>query len=214
MALPCFWISHKCRPTTRRKTAGKTTTCRAKKRCKVIEADVRAAAEQIGKEGSNQRHGFGNSQAHLGGEECQLVPGQQVAAEAQEHGHKEQDQAAPPGNLTGAAVGLHQGGREHVNHDGQDHQVGCPGMGGADQPAEVDLVGDLADRLVGLGTGPEIDQQQDPGQALDNEEEERNAAPVIPERVAVLRDHFLGGEVPKLPFKPSLSSAHWKKRPG
>ena len=64
----------------------------------------------------------------------------------------------------------------------------------ADQPAEVHHEGDLADRLVGLRAGPVIDQQQHAGKALHQEEKERDAAPVIPERLGVDRDGLVARE--------------------
>ena len=85
-----------------------------------------------------------------------------------------------------------------MHEDGEHHQVGGPGVRGADQPAEVHHKGDLADRFEGFGAGPVIDQQQHAGEALDHEEEQRDAAPVVPEGLRVDRDRLFareGGEL-------------------
>ena len=129
--------------------------------------------------------GRGNLQADLGGEVAEFVHGQQVAGEAEDRRQRQQRHAAEPAEFARLAIGLHEEDREHVHEDGEDHQVGRPGVRRTDQPAEVHHEGDLADRLVCFGAGPVVDQQQDAGEALDEEEEERDAAPVVPEGLGV-----------------------------
>jgi hypothetical protein len=67
----------------------------------------------------------------------------------------------------------------------EHHQVGGPGVRRTDEPAEVHHERDLADGLIGIGAGPIVDQQQDAGEALDDKQEQRNAAPVVPEGLGV-----------------------------
>jgi hypothetical protein len=52
----------------------------------------------------------------------------------------------------------------------------------------------LADGLIGFRAGPVINEQEHAGEALDEEEKQRNAAPVIPERLAVDGDCFVARE--------------------
>ena len=161
-------------------------------------AYIRAAAQHVGNGRTDQRNRRGNLQADLGGEVAELVHRQQVAGEAEDRGDAEQRHAAEPAELARLAIGLHEEDREHVHQDGEDHQVGRPRVRRADEPAEVHHKRDLADRLVGLGAGPVVDQQQHAGEALHEEEEERDAAPVVPERLRVDRDGLLarkGGEL-------------------
>ncbi len=148
-------------------------------------ADLGTAAQHIGNHRADEGNGDRNLKADLGGEVAELVHGQQVAGEAEDGGQAEQRHAAEPSKLTRLAVGLHKEDREHMHEDGEQHQVGGPGMRRTDEPAEVHDEGDLANRFVGFRTGAVIDQQQYAGKALDKEEEQRDAAPVIPERLGV-----------------------------
>ena len=85
-----------------------------------------------------------------------------------------------------------------MHQDGEDDQVGGPCVRRADEPAEVHHEGDLADRLVGLGAGAVVDQQQHAGEALHEKEEQRDAAPVVPEGLGVDGDGLVarkGGQL-------------------
>ena len=73
-----------------------------------------------------------------GGEVGQLVPGQEVAAEAEGHEQDEEEEARHPGQLAGLAVGLQEEGREHVDEEDADQDVGRPAVDRADEPAELD----------------------------------------------------------------------------
>ena len=125
-------------------------------------AYIGAAAQHVGNHGTNPRNGNGNLQADLGGEVAEFIHGQQVAGEAEDRGEAKQRHAAEPAKLARLAVGLHKEDREHVHQDGEDHQVGRPGVRRANEPAEVHDEGDLADRLVGFCSRPVVDQQQHP----------------------------------------------------
>ena len=157
-------------------------------------ADLRAAAQDGGGECAHEGDGRGNLQADLGGVVAELVHGEEIAAEAEHRGEEEQGDAGEPADFARLAVGLHEVDGEHVDEDGEDEEVGAPGVGGADEPAEVHDVGDLADALEGLGAGAVVDQQQDAGEDLDEEEEERDAAPVVPEGLGVDGDALVAGE--------------------
>ena len=81
-----------------------------------------------------------------------------------------------------------------MHQNGEDHQVCSPCVSRTDKPAEVHDEGDLADGLKGFGSGAVVDQEQHAGEALDDKEEERDAAPVVPEGLGVDGDGLVARE--------------------
>ena len=157
-------------------------------------AHVRAAAQHVGDDRTDPWNRHRNLQADLGGKVAELVHGQQVAGEAEDRRQPQQRHAAEPAKFARLAIGLHKEDREHVHQDGEDHQVGRPGVRRTDQPAEVHHKGDLADRFVRFSARPVVHQQQHAGEALDKEKEQRDAAPVVPEGLGVNRDGLVARE--------------------
>ena len=142
---------------------------------------LRAAAEKNHDGMADDGNLSGHLRAHRGGEEGQLVPGQQIAAEAESHDQKEQQHAGDPCQLAGLAVGLEKQDAEHVGKGGEDHQIGGPGVDGTNQPAKLHAGHDVLHAFEGLvGAGTVIEQQQDAGEHLDHEEKERDAPEEVP----------------------------------
>ncbi len=158
--------------------------------------DLLAAAQEGQQPLADQRHGGGHLGAHLGGEEGQLVPGQQVPAEAEPQEEKEEHAAAHPGELPRPPVGFEEEGGEHMQGGHQDDQVRRPGVQPPDQPAEAHLGHDELHALESLaGRGPVVEQQKDPGDHLDEEQEQGHAPQVVPDRVLVLGNGLFGGQL-------------------
>ncbi len=75
---------------------------------------------------------------------------------------------------------------EHVHEGGKDHEVGRPGVDGTNEPAELHPGHDVLHAFEGfIGAGAVIQQQQDAGEHLNDEEEQRDAAEEIPVRKAM-----------------------------
>ena len=176
------------------KMAGSTTTCRAKKRCTVNSLTSGPPRSMLAMMWPIHGMATGICKPDLGGEVAELIHGQQVAGEAEDRRQSQQRHAAEPAKLARLAVGLHKEDREHVHQDGEDHEVGRPGVRRTDQPAKVHHKGDLADRFVGFRARPVVNQQQHAGKALDKEKEQRDAAPVVPEGLGVDRDGLVARE--------------------
>ena len=140
-------------------------------------------------------HLAGDGRAHAGGEERQLVPGQQVAAEAEGEEDHQQSDAGQPGELARPPVGPHDVGRQDVQEQDADQQVGAPGVDGAEEPAEIDFRHDGADAFEGLvGRGLVIQGEEDARDHLDDEQEQRHSAQEVEEAAAVHGDALLGGQ--------------------
>jgi hypothetical protein len=68
-----------------------------------------------------------------------------------------------------------------MNESEEDEQVGTPAMDRADEPTKLHACHDKAHAVEGLGDGGAIVQeQQESGEHLNAEEEERDAAEVVP----------------------------------
>ena len=81
---------------------------------------------------------------------------------------------------------------EHVNEGHENKQVRRPAMDRPDQPPEFDARHDEAHALEGFSNGRAIvEHQQDAGYDLDRNQEERDAAEVIPARGRVNRNCFV-----------------------
>ena len=155
-------------------------------------AHIFAAAQEASQHGTREGRGAGDIRAHLGGEVGDLIPGQQVTAEAKAQHEAEQRDATEPGKLARAPVGVREHHAEHVHEGEEDQQVGTPTVDGADKPTELHAGHDEADAVESLGDGGAVvEQQQQPGEHLDAEEEQRDAAEVVPGGSGMERDHFV-----------------------
>jgi hypothetical protein len=68
-----------------------------------------------------------------------------------------------------------------VHEGGENHQVGCPGMDGSNEPSELHARHDVLHALESfIGAGPVVQKQQQPRANLDPEEKKRDAAQEVP----------------------------------
>src|ERR1035438_6169330 len=71
-----------------------------------VSSHIFAAAQQARQHGTDEGRGAGHIRPHLGGEVGDLIPGQQVTAEAEAQHEAEQRDATEPGKLPRAVVGV------------------------------------------------------------------------------------------------------------
>jgi hypothetical protein len=155
-----------------------------------------AAAQEPHHEAADDGHGARNPRPDLGGEERQLVPRQEIAAEAEREHQEQQQHAAQPRQLARLPVGLQEERAEHVHEGQQNEQVRRPAVDVPDEPPELHLRHDELDALVGLvGARPVVQQEHDAGRDLHADQEQRHAAHVVPDLVGVDRHALLGHEV-------------------
>ena len=100
--------------------------------------DVDPAAQQLQERLPDDRHATGDLGADDGRPEGPLVPGQQVAGEAEADGHGQQADAHQPGDLARVLVGALDEDPRQVEDQEDDHQVGSPVVDAPDEPAELD----------------------------------------------------------------------------
>ena len=120
---------------------------------------------------------MGDLRANRYGPEGQLVPGQQVAREAQQQRQHKQRHAHHPVKLSGRLVG---GGVErpgHVQDDTQHHGVGRPAVDVAHEASRGNDVVDFLHRVVRLfGRRFVINHQRDPGDDQQKKQHQRDDA--------------------------------------
>ena len=113
-----------------------------------------------------------------------LVPGQQVAGEALQHPHREQEHADDPVQLARVLVGAEEEDPRHVEEHQDDEDAGAPLVHAANEPAEREVVGDELDRLVSrFGIRLVVHGEHDARDRLDEEGRQRRRA----ERVEPVR---------------------------
>ena len=169
-----------------------------------------AAAQETGELGTDDRRRAGDIGPHLGGEVGDLIPGQQIAAEAEAQHQTEQRDAAQPGQLARPAVRVQEHDAEHMDEGDEDDEVRRPAMDGADEPAELHVRHDELHAVEGLGDrGAIVEQQQDSGHHLDDEQEQRDAAEVIPGSGGMHGDSLVARNSRGM-RRPSRSSNHSK----
>jgi hypothetical protein len=106
-----------------------------------------------------------------------------------------------------------------VREGSKNHEVGRPGVDGANQPAKLHPGHDVLHALEGLvGAGTVIEEQQDPGQHLDHEEKKGDASEEIPVREAMAGDGLVakrGDQVVQIKsfIKPANRTAAITVRP-
>ena len=122
----------------------------------------------------------GDLGADRSGPECALVPGQQVAGEAEPQRQEQQEHAAHPVQLARRLEGAHDEDPQHVGDAHHDHAVGGPVVDGADRSAEAHLAFDILDAGVScFGGGLVVEGQHDAGDRLDDEQEGGDAAQAV-----------------------------------
>src|SRR5262249_47501597 len=174
---------------------------------------VVAAAEQPQHEVADHRNGAGDAGADFRREERELVPRQEIPAEAESEHQEQQQHPAHPGELSRLAVRLQEKDAEEMRERERDQQVRGPAVDVANQPAELHLRDDELDALVRFGGARQIvEQEQDAGEDLDAEQKQRHPAEVVPDLLRVNRDALLGDEVPDLgeiePLVDPVDHAH------
>ena len=144
---------------------------------------------------ADSRHRACDVGADLGGEECELVPGEQVPGETEGHPQDQQQRAGDPGDLARRPVGLHEVDGGQVGEREEDHQVRRPRVDGAQEPSEGHGGHDELHRLEGaLRRRPVVQHEEHAGHDLHDEEEEGHAAQVVEDRVAVDGDRLVFGQ--------------------
>ena len=129
-------------------------------------ADARQTARDVGR--------------HLRGEEALLIPGQQIAGEAEAERRAQQADAEPPVDLARRQMRARDHHLQHVQGKQHDHRLRAEMMQAADQPAEVHLVLDEVDRPPRRDVAGRIGgHQQHAGDDLDGEDEREAASPDI-----------------------------------
>ncbi len=125
---------------------------------------------------AEERRGAGHVGADRDGPDRELVPGQQVAGEGEQQREHQQDDADVPVELPRRLVGAGHEDAEHVQPDRDHHGVRAPAVELA-HDAERGRLAQVHDVDVGvLDRGPVVEHQQQPGDGLDQEQEERRAS--------------------------------------
>jgi len=140
-------------------------------------AELRAGPQEIAQVGTEHRAGAVDVDADDRGPEGALIEGQQVAGEGHRHRQDQQHDADHPVELARILVGTEEEGAAHVQEDQNHHQARAPLVHAVHELAEEDVVVDVGDRGVGLrGRGRVVHRQEDPGDSLGDEGEERGRA--------------------------------------
>jgi hypothetical protein len=94
------------------------------RRARHIVATAKHAKEKLAGEG----HRAGDASADFGGKERQLVPRQQIPAEAEPEHQEEQQNAAHPGQLARFAIRLQQEHAEEMRERQRDEEIRRPAV--------------------------------------------------------------------------------------
>ncbi len=106
-----------------------------------------------------------------------LIPWQQVARQREAEDDQQQHDARDPGDLARLLVRAEQHNPQHVDYGGNDDEAGAEEVQAADDPAEGQLIADVADAVVRvLRRGHVVHREDDAGEELDGKEEEQDAA--------------------------------------
>ncbi len=124
---------------------------------------------------------------HLRAPVAHLAPGQQVAHEGLGHQAQEDAAAEQPDQLARLAVAAVEQAAEHVQVDDDEERRRARRVHVADEPAPRHVAHDVLDRLERLGgVGLVVHRQEDAGEDLHHQHEQRQRAEDVPE-VEVLR---------------------------
>ena len=133
--------------------------------------------------------GIGREQVddHLRAPVAHLAPRQQVAHEGLGHQAQEDAAAEQPDQLARLAVAAVDHAAEHVQVDDDEERRRAGGVHVAHQPAPGHVAHDVLDRLERLGgVGLVVHRQEDAGEDLHHQHQQRERAEDVPE-VEVLR---------------------------
>src|SRR5262249_33520983 len=128
--------------------------------------------------------------------ERQLIPRQEVSAEPETNHDEQQHRAAHPGNLAWLVISAQKKNAEHVNEQRCDHQIGRPTVNRANQPAELNFSDDELNTFESIfGAWAIVKQEENSGGDLYDEEKQRHAAEVVPNRMAMERNFLFVGQL-------------------
>ena len=106
-----------------------------------------------------------------------LIPGQEVAGQAERERHEQQEHAGPPAELSRRAVGAVQQHLEHVHDEQDDHRARAEVVQAAHEPAERHHVAEEVDASPRLPARRRVvERHQHAGHGLQHEQEEQPAA--------------------------------------
>ena len=159
------------------------------------------AADPFHQWGADSGDGAEQVHDHLRAPERHVAPGQHVTHEGLGHQRQVHQHADQPQELAWRPVRAVQERPEHVQVDDDEERGGAGGMQVADEPAEVHLAHDVLDRVErGELAGLVEHGEEDAGQKLHDQHEQRERAEEVPE-VEVLRRVVFGGVLAPLRAK-------------
>jgi len=140
-------------------------------------AKIAAAAHHVRHLLSEERRAPRDVDRHGGRPVRLLIPRQQIAGEREAEDEEQQDDAGHPRHLAWLLVRTEHHDAQHVNHCGNDDEARAEEVQAADDAAERQLIGDVADAVVGvLRRGHVVHRQHHAGNQLHAEQEEQDAA--------------------------------------
>ena len=151
-----------------------------------LGAELVSAAQHAGERRADERGLLRDLRPDLGGPVGLLVPGQEVAREAEAHHDEQQHDAAHPGELARELVRAREERAQQVEPHHRHHGARAPDVEAAQQPSEGRLFGHPADRVEGVvGRGRVRHRQERSARHLEQKEKQGDAAERIdPARAA------------------------------
>ncbi len=157
-------------------------TCRQQEDVRRIPAQQRQRAQRFAA-AQQTRHQLAERPAarHVDGDRGRpvrlLVPRQQIAAERERQDHEQQHDARDPGGFARLLVGAEQHHPQHVRHRRDHDEAGAEEVQPAQQPAERQLLRDVAHALVRVVGRRHVEHRQHhAGGQLGAEQEQQDAA--------------------------------------
>ena len=148
---------------------------------------VVAADPQGQRLADSERDGAEQRNDHLRAPVGHLPPGKQVPHERLRHEDDVDEHAEQPDELAVSLVGAVDERPEHVQVHGDEEERGSGRMHVANEPSPLDVAHDGLDGVERFGRGRlVVHREPDPAHDLDDEDDERDRAEVVPE-VEVLR---------------------------
>ena len=135
------------------------------------------AADEPGHVGTGQGRLAGDLGCDDGAPIGAVVPGQEIARQTVGERKQQQHDAGHPGSFARLFIRSIHEHLDHVKHHHHDQHAGAPVVETADETTAGQLGEDVSQAVVGVAGGRRVvERQQDTGEGLDEEEEQRNAA--------------------------------------
>ncbi len=151
--------------------------------------DTGATPEEFHNGRTDDGNGFRDTRNDFNGPVTNLVPRQRVAGDAERYGDDGHNHTSDPGQLAGFFETAGEVHPEDVENHHQHHHAGRPAVNGADQPAEVNFVHNVLNRVKGFGDGgPIVEGHSESSGELDQEADESDPAQAV-------KDVDVGGDV-------------------